>query len=213
MTNPEKFSFKGQKKDEKIELLLRRHWFTLIVPLLKRFIIFVLPLFIFFFLFSTFILKSKFFSIFFLLWFVIGISAILYEWVVWYYDIYIITNKRIIDIDQKTLFSRSVAEASLGKVQDVSFEIDGMIPTFLKYGDVGVQTAGAEEVINLEEVYKPDEVQEKIMELQKKYDEEEGSPVTAEELIELIEEKRDTDSKENKEEENKSTENEKKSDQ
>lgn len=191
MSKPEEFHFKGQKKDEKIELLLRRHWFTLIFPLLKRFAVILLPFLILFFLFSSFILKSTFFSILFLLWFVTGISAILYEWIIWYYDIYIITNKRIIDIDQKTLFSRSVAETSLDKIQDVTFEIDGMIPTFLKYGDVSVQTAGAEEVINLEEVYDPREIQEKIVELQKKYEEEEGGPVTAEELLELIEEKRE----------------------
>ncbi len=194
MTKPEEFHFKGQKEDEKIELLLRRHWFTLILPLIKRFVVILLPFLILFFLFSPFILRSTFFSILFLLWFVIGVSAILYEWIIWYYDIYIITNKRIIDIDQKTLFSRSVAEAGLDKVQDVTFEIDGMIPTFLKYGDVSVQTAGAEEVINLEQVYDPREIQERIMELQKKYEEEEGGPVTAEELVELIEEKRESSS-------------------
>jgi membrane protein YdbS with pleckstrin-like domain len=191
MSKPKEFHFKGQKEDEQIKLLLRRHWFTLVPPVLKRFVIIFLPFLILFFLFPSFILKSIFFSILFLLWFVMGISAILYEWIIWYYDIYIITNKRIIDIDQKTLFSRSVAEASLDKVQDVTFEIDGVIPTFLNYGDVSVQTAGAEEVVNLEEVHDPREVQGKIMELQKKYEEEGGGPVTVEELVELIKEERE----------------------
>lgn len=83
----------------------------------------------------------------------------------YYLDINIVTNDRILDINQKGLFGRSVAELDLTRVQDVHSEIKGIIPTLLNYGSVEVQTAASEENFHFEQVPGPHKVRQRILEL------------------------------------------------
>ncbi len=63
-------------------------------------------------------------------------------WTNYYLDAWIVTDRRVIDIEQHGLFNRSVSECHLDRVQDVTAEVKGFLPTFLRYGDVTIQTAG-----------------------------------------------------------------------
>lgn len=83
----------------------------------------------------------------------------------YYLDINIVTNDRIIDINQKGLFGRSVSELDLTRVQDVNSEIKGIIPTMLGYGTVVVQTAANEENFHFEQVANPNYIRQRILEL------------------------------------------------
>lgn len=83
----------------------------------------------------------------------------------YYLDINIVTNDRIIDINQKGLFGRSVAELDLTRIQDVHSEVKGIIPTLLGYGLVEVQTAAAEENFRFEQVPDPHRIRQRILEL------------------------------------------------
>lgn len=184
LPSPSQFT---KKEGERNLLVLHKHWFTLTGSLLKFFLFFILPLFLFSFIFSlSYLFSSFFWTILFLGWLLVGVSYFLYEWIVWYYDIYIITNKRIIDIEQKSLFYRIVSEASLDKIQDVTYQIEGPTATFFNFGTVKVQTAGAQEMISFDGVSNPEGVVSKINEALKIFEEEEGGAVTAEELLEAI---------------------------
>lgn len=83
----------------------------------------------------------------------------------YYLDINIVTNDRIIDINQKGLFGRAVSELDLTRVQDVHSEIKGIIPTMLNYGNVVVQTAANEENFHFEQISNPSGVRQRILEL------------------------------------------------
>jgi len=83
----------------------------------------------------------------------------------YYLDINIVTNDRILDIEQKGLFGRSVAELDLTRVQDVHSEIKGIIPTLLNYGTVEVQTAANEENFTFSQISNPHKVRQRILEL------------------------------------------------
>lgn len=87
------------------------------------------------------------------------------EFTDYYLDIDIVTNDRIIDIVQKGLFARSVAELDLTRVQDVESEIKGIIPTLLDYGTVVVQTAAEKENFRFEQVPHPHKVRQRILEM------------------------------------------------
>ncbi len=80
-------------------------------------------------------------------------------------DVWYITNKRIIDIQQEGFFSKKVAEQYLNRIQDVTSETVGVMPTIFKYGNVRVQTAGEQEHFLFEDVSEPDVVRQTIMEL------------------------------------------------
>lgn len=62
-------------------------------------------------------------------------------WVDDEFDVFIITDERLIDITQITLFQRSVASTPLNQIQDTTSHVNGVLATILNYGDVEVQTA------------------------------------------------------------------------
>src|SRR5690606_29082327 len=59
-----------------------------------------------------------------------------------YMDILIVTNQRVVDIEQRQVFSRPIAELDLRDVQDVNSDVTGFWHTLFGYGTVLVQTAG-----------------------------------------------------------------------
>ncbi len=80
-------------------------------------------------------------------------------------DVWVVTNDRLVSIEQNGLFARTVAELDLWRVQDVTSDVRGFFPTFFNYGDVYVQTAGAVERFVLEQVHQPREVQKIILDM------------------------------------------------
>jgi Bacterial PH domain len=59
----------------------------------------------------------------------------------YFLSIQIVTDKRLIDIDQRGLFQREVNELSIDKVEDVSYKQNGIFGAVFNYGHVTVQTA------------------------------------------------------------------------
>ncbi|HNT29519.1 MAG TPA: PH domain-containing protein [bacterium] len=183
------YTFKGQKEGEHVVLLLRRHWLTHLKPLLFTFVVFIVPLI------AWFIIVTKLFTgipgeviwIAALVWFLLGAFFFVYNWLDWYLDIYLVTNQRVIDITQNGLFHRTVGATSLDNVQDVIYEIDGIIPTILNYGNVIIHTAGPTGDIIFEEVAHPQDVQEKIMvEVECFKDANCDTPATPEDLLVMM---------------------------
>lgn len=146
-TPHEPISFPGKRGDETVIRVLHRHWFDILSHLLMSGFLAVvlagslvlLPALypemasgqnaaVFLFIENTFFL---------LLW--------LYIFLIWidvWFDVWIITDQRIVNIEQKGLFVRHISELPFSKVQDVTSEVEGIIPSILNYGDVYVQSAG-----------------------------------------------------------------------
>lgn len=76
-------------------------------------------------------------------------------------------------MEQNGLFSREVSELELEKIQDVTTEVLGIIPTFLDYGHVYIQTAGEKERFIFASVPAPYRIKDTIMNLQKQEEKEE----------------------------------------
>lgn len=54
----------------------------------------------------------------------------------------VVTNENILLIKQNALFDRKVSQLNLAKIQDVSVDQDGIVPTMLNYGTITIETAG-----------------------------------------------------------------------
>ena len=63
-------------------------------------------------------------------------------WMDYYLDVWIVTNTRVIDVEQKGMFRREVSEFMLSRIQDITVEIPSFVATLLHYGNLRVQTAG-----------------------------------------------------------------------
>ncbi len=82
-----------------------------------------------------------------------------------YLDAWIVTNDRLVDIRQISLFSRTVAEVDLYQIQDVSSEVHGFFPTLFNYGNIYLQTAGPVPKFIIHNVHRPDKLRQAIIEL------------------------------------------------
>lgn len=81
-----------------------------------------------------------------------------YSWLDYFLDIWIVTNRRVLNIEQRGMFNRIMAEHKLFRIQDVMSEQKGILPTFFDYGEIHIQTAGSEKIVIFEQVPHPHRV-------------------------------------------------------
>lgn len=161
-------SFPGKEKDEVIILFLHRAHIVFFFDILPYILLAFVPLGINYLYqrFSPAALSGQTaaalitvgLSIYYL-----GILLFLYNTFVDYFlDSWVVTNHRIISIEQKNLFDRVVSEQALYRIQDVTGEEKGFLATIFGYGSIYVQTAATEERFTFLEVPKPFENAKKI---------------------------------------------------
>ncbi|MEK7213858.1 MAG: PH domain-containing protein [Patescibacteria group bacterium] len=158
-------SFENKEAGEEVLILIRRHPFFIILQLVLFMVLFLLPLILGIF-FSPFLLFNN----------LVGISLLLYSlwclilWQMMFYlitmyalDVWIVTDRRIIDSTQHGFFNRSISELHLSRIQDISVKTDGLIQTFFKFGDLEIQTAGTENKFKFLQIPRPNNVKNQIM--------------------------------------------------
>jgi len=64
-------------------------------------------------------------------------------------DKWVLTNKRVIDVEQRGFFAREVSSVRYSKIQDITVLVSGIIPTVLNFGTITIQTAGTEQEFTL----------------------------------------------------------------
>lgn len=161
----------NQLPDENITGLYRRHPITIFGLYVALFVIIILPIGAYIYLrltqaavmqnaatFALVVMGSGLFFMFIILF--------LYQQFLDYWlDMWIVTNRRIINIEQRGLFSRTTSELRLYRVQDVTAEVTGFMHSMLDYGMVYVQTAGEKEYFAFEDVHHPNLIAKTILEL------------------------------------------------
>ncbi len=162
--------FPSQLDDEKIHIVVRQHW----VVLFKK-------LFIWFFFALALVLFRKYgqtvfpglfqndigkittlFTQVYTLFLTLSLYLI---WMLYYLNVQIITNLRIVDIDQVGLFSHEVSELHIENIEDVTSNVSGILGTIFNYGDVFVQTAGSKERFEFSDVPNPGSINKLVLDL------------------------------------------------
>ncbi len=105
--------------------------------------------------------------------FLLGIFVLIKTLVVWRFTAVVITTKRIIDFDQQGIFSRTISEAPFSNIQDISLEQKGFWSVVLKFGTIKVQTAGTQNVLELQYVRYPRKLHDLLVELHQRYSQKE----------------------------------------
>lgn len=142
--------FPGQHKDEEVKIVFRRSIFFLIMPYILNLILLIIVLVLAAILpDNIIILQDPFIVSIFDFIITLIIIFILYTafltWTHYYLDAYIVTNQRVLTIDQIDFFHRKVSEADIGNVQDIEVVVKGFFSNILNFGDVRIQTAGADQ--------------------------------------------------------------------
>ncbi|MCB9810782.1 MAG: PH domain-containing protein [Candidatus Nomurabacteria bacterium] len=138
--------------NEEVLKVVRKHWFIIVSELFGTFLMLLAPFFMIFFIMilpfefipDTIHLESHLPLIIYIvsIWSLMALMTGFMIWTHYYLDLWIITDRRIIVIDQVRFFDRQVSSFRLERLQDIRYSIDGLIATFLKFGTIRAQTAG-----------------------------------------------------------------------
>ncbi len=85
-------------------------------------------------------------------------------WTNYYLDVLIITDQRLIDVEQISLFARESVSVPYENIEDVKVEVFGLIPSLFKFGNLHVQTAGETKEVLIKHLSRPHEAERLIAE-------------------------------------------------
>lgn len=154
---PLQTGFSTQAVNENVILLLRQHpitqlgWF--IISLIGAFI----PLFMDSISFFNFLPLNFQLAIYFG-WYLVLLGFIFESFLKWFYNVYIITDERIIDIDFYSLTYRNISAAKIDNIEDTTASTAGFLSALFDFGTVTIQTAAEKREFEFEGVPRPTQV-------------------------------------------------------
>ncbi len=166
-----KYSFEGIKPYEKVVILLYRHWFIIFIGILGYIFLALIPplVYIFFSVQIGNIGLTQIFdfltAIYYLFWWL----GLFYTITMYLLDTWVVTDHRVLDNEQHGFFNRTLSEMHLSRIQDMSVGVRGVIPTFLNYGNLEIQTAGTEPKFIFKQIPDPASVKNLINETFNRY--------------------------------------------
>ncbi len=165
LPKPIGFSFDSQEKSENIILVLRQHPFTQVGKILAGILMFLAPLFassvgLFGFLPGSYQMS------FLIMWWIMTFGFFFSVFIIWFFNVYIITDERLIDVDFHSLIYKDVSSAKLDKIEDISAATGGAVQSMFDYGTIRIQTAGSKVTIDFADVPHPARVTKLLNELQ-----------------------------------------------
>jgi hypothetical protein len=166
--------FPSQQPDEKIILIVREHWFRLFVKIFVVALMSLLPwVFQMLLVNSTILDRSETASLIAAavinIYYLGLLIALFIIFVLYYLNVHIVSEQRVVDIDQASLLSHEVSELNIETIEDVSSHTVGVFGNLLDYGTVYVQTAGGTERFEFHNVPNPAEIASTILDLYEKH--------------------------------------------
>lgn len=150
---------------------MRPHWFTNVSWAITATFMLLLPSLIKYIpVWSDVAFRYQFLGI--LFWYMVTLAYAFEKFLSWYFDVYIITDERVIDIEFNNLLDKKFAEAKISMIQDVSSRVAGISQTMFNYGDVRIQTAAEIPELSFEKVPNPDKVI-KVLQIMRQEEEQE----------------------------------------
>jgi len=155
------------KPNEEVLMIVRQSLIPKSARLCLYAILFLIP---FFFLYPLFRMGTMGVVLFF---FFIALGTFLF-WQTfrkWSHTLFVITDHRVIDIDQRGIFDRVVTESSFHQIDEVSYRTHGIMSTLFRYGTVTIALHGASVDLVFQHIRNPARVQNLLNDLRKTFHE------------------------------------------
>ncbi len=160
--NPAGVTFKNQDQDEVILLFLRAHFITNISWILTVFFLLIAPFIVSLVFHVTDIgslfsfMSGRMNTIVLFFYYLLVFSYFFINFITWFYNIFLVTQKKIVDIDYSDIVYHNLAITNLNLVQDVNFTQSGFFPSLFDYGDLFLETAAKNKNFEAKSVPQPD---------------------------------------------------------
>lgn len=161
---PSHTKFMGTDDQEKIILLLRKHPITNLPWVIVAIIMLFLPILVIFTA-PVELFPLNMLVVMLLFWYLVTFVFIFEEFLSWFFNVYIVTDERIFDVDFHNIVYREITDANLDQIQDVTVTVGSVIRTLFDYGEVTIQTAAQIPQLTFEAVPSPDQVAQVLREL------------------------------------------------
>lgn len=158
--SPEAKTFAGQRQNEQVILMTHRHW----IAWIRRSALAILIAGLLFFA-ATIVPEGPFAFLIVVITFLLPVAMIVYAYINWRDDWLIITNERILHVEQMWItFSTRVSELQLKAVQSINADYPHNDPLayYFKYGNLDINTAGSTGNIQMDFIPDPDGVKDLI---------------------------------------------------
>lgn len=168
--DPQNTCFEGEDQDEPVLYVLRQSILTTTGWIFLTIIMFLIPIVMMLFA-STFLkivadfFGAGFFFIIILSWYLATFGMVLFHVINWFFNVYIITHKRIIDFDFYGLTYKNISDAPIANIQDVTAKIVGPLNMIFNIGDVLIQTAAETDEFDFEDIDDPGHVRDIISDM------------------------------------------------
>lgn len=165
--HPKGITFTNQEPDEIILLFLRRHFITNVPWILALLLLLLIPpiLLILLALFPSLAIPGGLIFVLVALYYLIVISYAFGKFVSWFYNIGVVTQKRIVDLDSTNILAHNTATANFGEIVDVKFQQHGFFQSTFDYGNIHIQTEALHANFEFDAAPKPTEVADLISDL------------------------------------------------
>lgn len=166
---PKNVVFETQGRSERVILLLRRHPVTQISWIIFSLLLAAIPLVGVPLVLEADVLpdfltgNSLIFLIFF--WYLVLFGFVFMQFLLWFYNVNIVTNERIVDIDFPFLLYKESTATRINQIEDITHRRGGFARTTFNFGDVFVQTAGAQPNIEFLDIPRPSDVVRTIVDI------------------------------------------------
>lgn len=161
--DPSRVKFTNKLDNEILLIFLRRHFVTNFPWVLKAVAMALIPIIFEFLgafgLYSTsFVEPTGKIIVYGFYYFFILSGYVFVNYMHWFYNISLVTDIRIIDIDFSEIVFENVSATKLSQVEDVTYNQVGILRSIFDYGDVHVQTAGTASNFEFHAVPHPENV-------------------------------------------------------
>jgi uncharacterized membrane protein YdbT with pleckstrin-like domain len=156
------------EEDEVILLQVRKHWFVLCVQFFSVIVLALFPAVFLYLVFFSSSINLPVFNTSFVIslyagWLIIMWMILFSVWTNYYLDVWTVTNKRLIAVDQRGFFSRTISSFRLERMQDITVTVKGIIATLLNFGTLEIQTAGVEKNFRVHGIPGPADIKSVIL--------------------------------------------------
>lgn len=154
----EEFTFNGQHENEKVIMIVKNHPFVLFFPGVKAVFFLIMGIA------SVLFISNPATGLILLICVLIAIGIFVRRYYDFNQSVFIITDQRVISVEQDGFWKRKIIETERNKIQDITSDTKGFFRIMIKYGNLIIHTAGSSEnsQIIVKNIPNPYEIQQKI---------------------------------------------------
>jgi uncharacterized membrane protein YdbT with pleckstrin-like domain len=151
------YQFNGQRSNEDIILMTRQHPSVLFKPMFQSVAILLIPALLYVIVDAGVVLSAVI-----IICLILALLRGFFAWFSWQNSLILLTDQRIIFLEQRGLLSREFAECGLESIQQVSHRVRGITNTVFGFGNIGITTGGSQGPFVLPNVPSPYDIQSEI---------------------------------------------------